>query len=1050
MQHGFEVVAAKSKKDEGQDAPTQVSMQRQEGLRRNPSGDQRKIRHQQARNGGNIARTAAAPVADSSGTGQPERITCSNCGSGEAYASTGLCPQCGHMNKTSSLRTCQSCGRQINVTLGQDEPRDHAPGCTEQADFPGRDDKQASFQQRVAVNLARATGRKTAGRTEFTVSNPLLPASALTSTIAEILIPEILAIPSGEKQEFVINGSGYTVYYDEQGASGDDGRPVRGDVTGDYEVHKGVDGPMGLRLLDRHHVGPHGSSGYGNPEAKNYAARQVASTIGSALARVASKTAADFVIAEPCPRCGGAGDGADEFGGRTTCRTCNGEGVITASKTGGAPSNVCPKCGGAVDPLESADGQSLRAECSNCGWTGTKTKTSARSDYDHWNEDADRVWYEEEGRHPEEPPDPDDFYDDRDVYEDDEDEDDDPNHEPTHDSPPYDRPYSATRSKTMSTPIHREAELLRALAVATPEEQVRLMADLDALRSGRTASRMAQAEIDLDATVIADYLTPVSTHSYHTAATDWIEEVGVEEGEFDHNALLTEATLWFRRTSSEVKADREEFAAQAQGYAVRTASQFGTEAPAAARLFLDHVAHLHRTAGTETGDNANAISALPDEVPLEGHEQVLDNFQPPVAPINSGVTPEDTSSTRAPNVASRQVTAASCSQCGAEIERDPAGEEPRTWHHNDGSKHDHEASPSSGEGESKESRRSIAVAYDDAFVFEASDPIADPSGQSQSGLPQVEVGNPNDREPWPWEIDENGERKGEDAADVASVPTPGQGVADYPQPKGASRRPFGERTAGGLENLGDERAPEFDEDDEDEDKKKASLRVQARSISEIASEIRSDWSNVYFGAVPYLDAMDGLDAITDRYYEDTGKSIVAYFLSNASGWRGETAKRVKAELKAMMAGKTAGATATCAHCDKQIEDDDGTWYHVDSMQTRCDGPDDEDGIGWGDLVRQAEPKTGSRRQAGSDEYDNGDSDEGTESDAGYWGDEPDFDSFEDDAEHEGGGWVSTAPKPQELMEGGVKAASVNRPVPLTPTQQAFRDRVRAAAIRPQS
>lgn len=31
-------------------------------------------------------------------------------------------------------------------------------------------------------------------------------------------------------------------------------------------------------------------------------------------------------------------------------------------------------------------------------------KESARSDYDHWNEDADHMWWQEEGRHPEEPP----------------------------------------------------------------------------------------------------------------------------------------------------------------------------------------------------------------------------------------------------------------------------------------------------------------------------------------------------------------------------------------------------------------------------------------------------------------------------------------------------------------------------------------------------------------------------------------------------------------------------------------------------------------------
>jgi transcription elongation factor Elf1 len=60
---------------------------------------------------------------------------------------------------------------------------------------------------------------------------------------------------------------------------------------------------------------------------------------------------------------------------------------------------------------------------------------------------------------------------------------------------------------------------------------------------------------------------------------------------------------------------------------------------------------------------------------------------------------------------------------------------------------------------------------------------------------------------------------------------------------------------------------------------------------------------------------------------------------------------------------TAGDLDTCAHCGKSIEDDDGTWYHTESMQTRCDGDDDEEGIGWGDLVRQAEPKTSAKTAA---------------------------------------------------------------------------------------
>ena len=76
----------------------------------------------------------------------------------------------------------------------------------------------------------------------------------------------------------------------------------------------------------------------------------------------------------------------------------------------------------------------------------------------------------------------------------------------------------------------------------------------------------------------------------------------------------------------------------------------------------------------------------------------------------------------------------------------------------------------------------------------------------------------------------------------------------------------------------------------------------SRPIHEIAREISRDWKNVYFGAVPYLEALHSLDSIEDKYIFDTGESIVLYFLSNANTWRGETARRVKAELKGILKG----------------------------------------------------------------------------------------------------------------------------------------------------
>ena len=69
------------------------------------------------------------------------------------------------------------------------------------------------------------------------------------------------------------------------------------------------------------------------------------------------------------------------------------------------------------------------------------------------------------------------------------------------------------------------------------------------------------------------------------------------------------------------------------------------------------------------------------------------------------------------------------------------------------------------------------------------------------------------------------------------------------------------------------------------------------SLAQLAGEIRKDWKNVYFGAVPYLDAMIQLESIEDDYYADSGRTVVVYFLANANTWRGSVAKAIKAELK---------------------------------------------------------------------------------------------------------------------------------------------------------
>lgn len=80
------------------------------------------------------------------------------------------------------------------------------------------------------------------------------------------------------------------------------------------------------------------------------------------------------------------------------------------------------------------------------------------------------------------------------------------------------------------------------------------------------------------------------------------------------------------------------------------------------------------------------------------------------------------------------------------------------------------------------------------------------------------------------------------------------------------------------------------------------ITATPRHLSAIAFDIQRNWLNPYFGARPYLDAMRDLDKITDNYHQDSGRSIVAYFLANATSWRGLAARRIKAELKAMLKG----------------------------------------------------------------------------------------------------------------------------------------------------
>ena len=76
--------------------------------------------------------------------------------------------------------------------------------------------------------------------------------------------------------------------------------------------------------------------------------------------------------------------------------------------------------------------------------------------------------------------------------------------------------------------------------------------------------------------------------------------------------------------------------------------------------------------------------------------------------------------------------------------------------------------------------------------------------------------------------------------------------------------------------------------------------IGERPLFVIAQEIESTWGNVSPYDRPYLDAMKSLVTPAQPYYADSGESIVRYFLSNATHWRGDDARRIKAELNGML------------------------------------------------------------------------------------------------------------------------------------------------------
>jgi hypothetical protein len=72
--------------------------------------------------------------------------------------------------------------------------------------------------------------------------------------------------------------------------------------------------------------------------------------------------------------------------------------------------------------------------------------------------------------------------------------------------------------------------------------------------------------------------------------------------------------------------------------------------------------------------------------------------------------------------------------------------------------------------------------------------------------------------------------------------------------------------------------------------------VMARDIEAC---FRAMGKPVYFGAVPYLQALKLMNNWTEPYFNDRPSYVAAYLLGNLTTMRGPEAKAIRAELKAV-------------------------------------------------------------------------------------------------------------------------------------------------------
>ena len=80
---------------------------------------------------------------------------------------------------------------------------------------------------------------------------------------------------------------------------------------------------------------------------------------------------------------------------------------------------------------------------------------------------------------------------------------------------------------------------------------------------------------------------------------------------------------------------------------------------------------------------------------------------------------------------------------------------------------------------------------------------------------------------------------------------------------------------------------------------KAARPVQSRFLHEIAKDIRDDWQGMPLDAVVLTGALSNANWIDDTVNGVSARMVIMRLLPKTTGWKGDKAKRIKNELKAL-------------------------------------------------------------------------------------------------------------------------------------------------------